>query len=266
MNVHPNLEPLVHPIDEFVPLEKNPNTGDVQGIASSLEAFGQLKPIVAHQNEDGSYTIVAGNHTWEAARSLGWERIAAVILTEDEEISLAYALVDNELGQRGDIDESLLFENLATIDNPDITWVLDDMGWDDFAMAAMEEAAILEEERTTERGYTPPELISQPQVDRTEYYEVEEDDEDDDERIVASDKVDPREAIVSGVPEASAPEEGRNRKPVIQYTIAFADSNQQQEWNKFLRWLRNQDRFAGETTTDKLLQFIREETTYDEDF
>ena len=58
---------------------QNPRNGDVDLIAESLSVNGQYKPIVT--TTDG--TILAGNHTYQAALSLGWETLTTVTLDLD---------------------------------------------------------------------------------------------------------------------------------------------------------------------------------------
>lgn len=82
----------------------NPRVGDIEAIARSLKQFGQRKPVVA--NRDG--TVLAGNHTLLAARSLGWERIAAVYVDDDDATARAYALADNRTAELGDYDNEAL--------------------------------------------------------------------------------------------------------------------------------------------------------------
>ena len=68
-----SLAPLRVPIDSLRPFQKNPRRGDLMAIRASLEAHGQYRPIVVRA---GSQEILAGNHTWQAAKELGWEEIA----------------------------------------------------------------------------------------------------------------------------------------------------------------------------------------------
>lgn len=66
-------------------------------IAGSLTQFGQRKPIVISQDN----TVVAGNGTLEAARSLGWQTIEAVRIPEDWTTNQikAFALADNRTAE-----------------------------------------------------------------------------------------------------------------------------------------------------------------------
>lgn len=105
-----DLEDRLVPIDNLILLPGNPRQGDVGAVSQSLERFGQMKPIVV--DTDG--VILAGNHTYLAARALGWSQIAVTVgLLEGAEKS-AYALADNRLSDLASYDDSAL---LAMIDH-----------------------------------------------------------------------------------------------------------------------------------------------------
>lgn len=65
------LEALAVDIDSVRPFESNPRRGDVKAIAESLRVNGQYRPIVANKRTG---EILAGNHTWQAAKSLSWSQ------------------------------------------------------------------------------------------------------------------------------------------------------------------------------------------------
>lgn len=108
-------------IDSVKAHPDNPRVGDVAALAESLQRFGQVKPIVVQRS---SKHVIAGNHTRQAAKSLGWTEIAAVVLDVDDETAMAYLLADNRLADRAKYDETKLYELLeATLD-------LDGTGYD----------------------------------------------------------------------------------------------------------------------------------------
>lgn len=78
----------------------------------SLERFGQVRPVLA--TPDG--TIVAGNHTFEAAVRLGWEDVAAVLHDFPEEEADAYLAADNGIADLSRFDEPALAALLKRLD------------------------------------------------------------------------------------------------------------------------------------------------------
>ena len=78
---------------------------NLRAIANSLKRFGQRKPIVVQ----GS-TVLAGNGTLEAARSLGWMEIAIVKVPDewDAQTAKAFAIADNRSAELAEWDEATL--------------------------------------------------------------------------------------------------------------------------------------------------------------
>lgn len=101
-----DLEGLAVPLKELKLQKDNARVGDVEAIKRSYERFGQRKPIVAHKK---TKTILAGNHQYQAAKDLGWDKIAVVWVEDDPETARAFSIADNRIGQLGDWDlESLV--------------------------------------------------------------------------------------------------------------------------------------------------------------
>jgi len=66
--------------------------GDIAALAESMKRFGQISPIVISKNN----VLIAGGRRLEAARSLGWRTINAVIAEIPDEITkLEYELEEN---------------------------------------------------------------------------------------------------------------------------------------------------------------------------
>jgi hypothetical protein len=245
---HPSLAGLLVDLDVLVPLPGNPRSGDVEAIAASLDEFGQLKPIVIRANPDGTHTVIAGNHTAEAARSLGWTQIAAVDAAEfDDRRAVAFALTDNRINELGSTDPSLLHEAItAVIDDYAPTFEV--LGWDDFEMAAMDEHVeflAVNEDRDT--GYTPPVL-----VEREARLAPEPVSKSEPSHIDAPVGIDQRSAVTMGstaVGQAGA-------KAIVQYSLVFDSADQQRRWYDFMRWLRTDPGTAGETNAERLLDFL----------
>ena len=85
---------------------------NLKAIADSLRQFGQRKPIVLH-----GQTVVAGNGTLIAARSLGWTDIQAVYVPEywSADQVKAYALADNRTAELAEWDEKILTSQLLEL-------------------------------------------------------------------------------------------------------------------------------------------------------
>lgn len=103
------------PITDLTPHPNNPRRGSIDTIAESLTANGQFKPLVIAQ--DG--TVLAGNHTFQAAQSLGWGEIDVVRLpvTPDSPEASKIMLADNRASDLGTYDDADLLAVLSTLDD-----------------------------------------------------------------------------------------------------------------------------------------------------
>lgn len=88
---------------------------NVKAITDSLTRFGQQKPVVAMQ--DG--TIIAGNGTYAAARSLGWTEITVAFTDLSDTEARAFAIADNRTGELAAWDDDVLRRQLDEIANFD---------------------------------------------------------------------------------------------------------------------------------------------------
>lgn len=84
---------------------------NLEAIKASLRKFGQQKPIVI----DTKGIILAGNGTYEAARSLGWETILAVKTDLIGSDATAYAIADNRTAELAEWDDTALAETLRAL-------------------------------------------------------------------------------------------------------------------------------------------------------
>ena len=131
--INPDLLGLAHPVSSLSTLPGNPRRGDVEAVAASLKRFGQRKPIVARASDR---VVIAGNHTLQAAVSLGWDEVAVSFVDENEEESLAFALADNRTAELGDYDDGLLLDLIRSVGDFDPELLLD-TGWSPEAVAEL---------------------------------------------------------------------------------------------------------------------------------
>jgi len=98
---------------------------NLNAIASSLEKFGQRKPIVVTPDS----IVVAGNGTLEAAKTLGWTEIAIartpIGWTWDQ--IKAFALADNRTAELAEWDDKVLADQLLELDANG--WELEELGF-----------------------------------------------------------------------------------------------------------------------------------------
>lgn len=118
--INPALSVLARPVDSLKLDERNARKHErrsIDAIKTSLATYGQQKPIVALT----SGVVIAGNGTLEAARELGWDRLAVVTFdTEDEARARAFAIMDNRSAELSSWDFEVLASELSTIGDIDV--------------------------------------------------------------------------------------------------------------------------------------------------
>ena len=112
-----NIEYTTVDINSIEAHPKNVRQGDIGAISESLKAHGQYRPIVVDKRTN---RILAGNHTWKAAKALGWQQISAgFIETKDDDEALRILLADNrttDLASYDDTELANLLKQLAETD------------------------------------------------------------------------------------------------------------------------------------------------------
>lgn len=249
--IHESLNELRMDISLLVPLDRNPRIGNVEAIIASYSEFGQIKPIVARPNDDGTYTVIAGNHQLAAAKKLGWKEIAVVVYEVDENRANAFALADNRTTELGNTDQSIVLQLMSEVSS-EYQDLLLGLGWDDFEIASISTDIAINETNDNRGGYVAPTIANpfEPVSPKELVVEVEEDGET---KLVAAPDVDEADAVTRG--SVAVGVKGGERA-VVQYTLVFDDADQQKRWYDFIRFLRNDPAYVGDTTASKLIDFV----------
>lgn len=110
--IHSELHGLVIDIDSLKPHPRNIRQGDIGAISESLRTHGQYRSIVYQKS---TKNILAGNHTWRAAKALGWKEIAATAVVCNDEEALRILIADNRTSDLADNDDAALSELLKEL-------------------------------------------------------------------------------------------------------------------------------------------------------
>jgi|GEM_PF-5983705 len=132
---HDGLAPLMRGIDEVQQHPDNYNNGDLDKIIESVEINGVYRPIYVTMDTD---YIVAGNHLWEACKTLGATEIPVVGLDIDNDTAYRIMVADNRIAALARPDDGLLLpilQRLATSDS------LLGTGYSDADLSALEAIA-----------------------------------------------------------------------------------------------------------------------------
>jgi hypothetical protein len=253
--IHESLLPLAVDIETLQLLDGNPRIGDVDAIMASYQEFGQVKPIVAKKNDDGTATVIAGNHQLQAATMLGWDKIAVVFLDADDKRAVAFAIADNRTMELGYTEPELL-EGLLTEISDFYPELLEGLGWDEFDMAEIGYESNRGASDLVDTGaYVPPVITAVPVEQPQRVLHVAEDNSGE-RRIVADPTANQADVAVRGstVSGTNAPQ------AVVQYTIVFDNPQQQTKWYDFIKWLKSDAGTDGGTTAERLINFIEDHT------
>ena len=105
------------------------NDKNIKAIEKSLKKFGQRIPIVVQKK---GLVVRAGNGRLEAAKNLGWDKIAALVIDESNTDAEAFAVADNRTSELASWDfdalekffESVTSESIVGFDEAEIERLL----------------------------------------------------------------------------------------------------------------------------------------------
>jgi ParB-like chromosome segregation protein Spo0J len=148
-NIIEPLQSLAVPLDSVEPDPRNARAhpdSNMEAIKLSYREYGQRKPIIV--NKTTGY-IEAGNGQWQAAKALGWDKIAAVFVEDDEQRASAFALMDNRSAEMAEWDWPVLKDLLGDLDTGDFD--MDLTGFDEAHVESI-------------MTWTPPEQTEGPET------------------------------------------------------------------------------------------------------
>ena len=91
--------------------------GELEALKESMRTYGLLNPVTLNAN----YELIAGQRRLEAAKALGWETIAATILTKETDAIRDLEMELEENNQRKEFTQEELLEGyyrLEKLRNP----------------------------------------------------------------------------------------------------------------------------------------------------
>lgn len=114
-NIHPEIVEFSTSIDRLNFDPGNARVHDeknIEAIKQSLSTFGQRVPIVVQR--DGNI-VRAGNGRLQAAIDLGWSRVAAVFVDDDDKTATAFAIADNRTGELASWNSEELLSSIKAV-------------------------------------------------------------------------------------------------------------------------------------------------------
>lgn len=105
-------------VADLKPWEKNPRRGHaVDAIASSIETFGYLAPIIVQKD---TLRVLAGHGRLEALRKRGVDAVPVIIADLTDDQATLYTIADNKLGEISTWDEELLSKLVKDLEFADL--------------------------------------------------------------------------------------------------------------------------------------------------
>lgn len=112
-------------VDSITPHPLNPRVGNVGQIVESIETNGLYRPLYVQRS---TRYILAGNHTYQALRQLGYSQVPVVLLDVDDQTAKRIMLIDNRSSELGSYNDDRLIEVLESIEGLKGTgWTPDDL-------------------------------------------------------------------------------------------------------------------------------------------
>ncbi|MBI1758104.1 MAG: ParB/RepB/Spo0J family partition protein [Actinobacteria bacterium] len=105
------------PVDQIRPNAKQPrqvfDQEALAELASSIEAFGMLQPVVVRETGPATYELVMGERRWRAAAEAGFDRIPAIVRDTTDDAMLRNALLENlHRQQLNPLEEAAAYQQL----------------------------------------------------------------------------------------------------------------------------------------------------------
>lgn len=85
---------------------------NLEALKENLKKFGQTKPLLVQKS---SMRIIAGNGTYQAICSLGWETVDIRLFDLDDKDAELLAIADNRIGDLSQFDNKILTDSLQIL-------------------------------------------------------------------------------------------------------------------------------------------------------
>jgi ParB family chromosome partitioning protein len=105
-------------VDDIVPNPYQPRTkldrSQLDTLAESIRQHGLMQPLVVAASPDGrTWTLIAGERRWRAARIAGLERVPVVVMDAEPQAMLELAIVENVVrADLSPLEEAAAFQKL----------------------------------------------------------------------------------------------------------------------------------------------------------
>lgn len=103
-------------VNEMSQHPDNANNGDMDALRESIEVNGFYSPVIVQASTG---YIIAGNHRWAVAQSMGFVTLPAIVLDVDDAQAKRMMIADNRITRLGQDDPAQLAELLSELSETD---------------------------------------------------------------------------------------------------------------------------------------------------
>jgi len=118
-----NLKIIELEADKLVRLEGNPrrivDPVGIKRLVKLIKKHGFQNPLQVYKEKKGTYTILCGNHRFEAGKVAGIKVFPCIEYKGTRKMAMARALSDNKAGEWTDWDYPLLKDFIGNLDDGD---------------------------------------------------------------------------------------------------------------------------------------------------
>jgi hypothetical protein len=130
--------------------------------------------------------------------------------------------------------------------------LLENLQWDMFDLAALnEQAGRIDRSSRDDVGYVAPVMISP--LSAAEQYKVAVEETDEGTRLVPAMETDNRKVATTGSTVLGG---ASGKSAIVQYSLVFDSVEHQTRWYEFMKWLKSDPGYSGNTFSERLIDFI----------
>ncbi|KIL53190.1 nucleoid occlusion protein [Jeotgalibacillus campisalis] len=88
----------------------------IEELARTIHTHGIIQPIIIRESGDGQFEIIAGERRWRAMKSLGWEKVPAIVKNMSDTETASVALIENlQREELSPVEEAMAYQKLLDL-------------------------------------------------------------------------------------------------------------------------------------------------------
>ena len=88
----------------------------IEELARTIHTHGIIQPIVVRESGEDNFEIIAGERRWRAMKSLGWEKVPAIVKNMSDTETASVALIENlQRENLSPVEEAMAYQKLIDL-------------------------------------------------------------------------------------------------------------------------------------------------------